>query len=145
MTDDYSHDKSAPPAREKGALTGTVLVVDDSKLNADLLRGQLEQLGLVAEAVCTGQAAVEYWKLKQFDCVLMDLQMPGMDGFETTRQLRNLEDRRHIPIIAMTAGATSESRRHCLDAGLDDYLSKPVSSLILRQTLAKWLPAGEQR
>ena len=121
------------------SLCGNILVVDDSTLDAERLRSHLAELGLEISVVYSGAAAVDRRQRKQFDCIFIDLQMPGMDGFATARQLRNLEDRRHIPLIAMTAAATSESRRQCLDAGFDDYLPKLVSTLKLQEILVKWL------
>ncbi len=74
-----------------------------------------------------------------FDLVLMDLHMPGMDGFEATARIRGLDpDRAAIPIIALTANAMAEDRKNCLDAGMDDYLSKPVAAQALEETLARW-------
>jgi CheY-like chemotaxis protein len=128
------HDKS---------LSGTVLVVDDNKEGAEQVLKQLEQLGLKAEAVFSGQSALDCFKGKLFDCVLIDLQMPGMDGFATGRQMRFLEVSRHIPIIAVSSGESSENKRQCLDAGMDDYLPRPVSTRRLREILGKWLSSGK--
>ena len=90
-----------------------------------------------------GAEAVRALKMISYDLVLMDCQMPEMDGFEATRAIRAADIRaggRPIPIIAMTANAMQEDRDRCIEAGMDDYVAKPVNPQTLREVLAKWLP-----
>lgn len=105
----------------------------------------LDQLGYrAAEAVSDGQQALEALGRADFDLVLMDCQMPGMDGYEATRLIRDSASavRNHrVPIVAMTAHAMAGDRARCLDAGMDDYIAKPVHSKILKGVLERWLPA----
>ncbi|MGZ8796113.1 MAG: response regulator [Thermoanaerobaculia bacterium] len=118
-----------------------VLVAEDNPVNQRLAVRQLKRLGIVAEAVANGVEAVDAVKRIPYDLVLMDCQMPDMDGFEATRLIRRYEEgRRHTPVIALTANALQGDRERCLDAGMDDYLAKPVSETDLARTLERWLP-----
>lgn len=119
---------------------GVVLVADDSPLNRKVTLLVMQHLGLRAEAVCNGQEAVEAVRKNNYDLVLMDCQMPVMDGFEATRQIRGSEtDNVRIPIIALTAQAIDGDRETCLDAGMDDYITKPITPARLATVLARWL------
>jgi CheY-like chemotaxis protein len=101
----------------------------------------LENLGCSVEIARDGREAVEKCSLQTFDIVLMDCQMPVMDGFEATQEIRRLGGgKNRCPIIAMTAGAMEGDRQKCLDVGMDDYLSKPVSKGDLVRTLHEYLP-----
>ena len=105
--------------------------------------GILTKLGLRADAVANGAEAVEALKTIPYALVLMDVQMPEMDGFEATSQIRNPQSaipNRQIPIIAMTADAMQGDRERCLKAGMNDYVAKPVSPQALAEVLDKWLP-----
>ncbi|MEK7382115.1 MAG: response regulator, partial [Elusimicrobiota bacterium] len=105
-----------------------VLVVDDNATNRALLVRQLKRLGCPAEAVGDGEGAALRVRSEDFGLVLMDCQMPGRDGLETTREIRRLEaGRRRTPIVAISANATDEDRRLCLAAGMDDFLAKPTT------------------
>jgi len=91
-----------------------------------------------------GPAAVAEIRRQPFDAVFMDVQMPGMDGYQTTAEIRRVEGRiQHTPIIAMTAGATDGDRDRCLAAGMDDYITKPVSLRALEQSLERWMRAAD--
>ena len=117
-----------------------VLVVDDNRTNQQVALGMLERLACEAAAVDNGEEAIRVVFKDQYDLVLMDVQMPGMDGYEVTDQIRRLEqdtDAR-IPIIAMTANNQAEDMKHCLSVGMDDYLPKPFSKNILLEKLMKW-------
>jgi CheY-like chemotaxis protein len=116
----------APAARAKEALR--ILIAEDNPVNSRLAMRLVEKQGHRAVSVASGREALEALERERFDLVLMDLQMPEMDGFETTRIIRERErgSERHVPIIAMTAHAMSGDRERCLAAGMDNYISKPV-------------------
>jgi CheY-like chemotaxis protein len=122
---------------------GLVLVAEDSAVNQTVALGMLKRLGLRADAVGNGLEAIEALSTIPYDLVLMDVQMPVMDGLEATRRIREeaspVLDRR-IPVIAMTANAMQGDREACLQAGMDDYVAKPVKSEALAEALARWLP-----
>jgi signal transduction histidine kinase/HPt (histidine-containing phosphotransfer) domain-containing protein len=120
-----------------------VLVVDDHALNQKVATLLLRELGLVAHAVGSGAEALEAISRIPYALVLMDCQMPDMDGFEATRIIRQqeLESGRRIPIIAVTASAMEGDREACLAAGMDDYLAKPINQKQLRDMLERWLPS----
>jgi len=120
---------------------GHVLVVEDVELNQIVAAGVLESLGYHVDLADDGLAGYEAAIAGRYDAVLMDVQMPGMDGFEATRAIRRHEgDHRHTPVIAMTAGAIEGDRERCLAAGMDDYLSKPISPDLVAATLDRWVP-----
>ena len=133
------------------ALTGMrVLVAEDNSVNARLATTLLTRFGAVVDIAADGQEAVEASRSGTYDVILMDCQMPEVDGFEATRQIRELEaelGRSRTPIIAMTANAMTGDRDRCIQAGMDDYLAKPVHRDELRAMLARHLatsrPAGE--
>jgi len=114
-----------------------VLVVEDNPVNRRLATMMLERLGHLAETTSTGAEALAACSERTFDIVLMDVQMPGMDGFEATRRIRDLEDRPQPYIIANTAHAMAGDRERCLAAGMDDYLSKPIQLHDLRAALRR--------
>jgi diguanylate cyclase (GGDEF)-like protein len=118
-----------------------VLVVDDNRTNQQVAFGMLEKLGCIPSSAYSGEEALNVVFSDQFDIVLMDVQMPGMDGYEVTDQIRRLEqdDKAHIPIIAMSANNQAEDIMHCMSVGMDDYLPKPFSRDILHEKLLCWL------
>ena len=123
-----------------------VLLVEDNPTNRQVGLGVLGKLNIVAETAENGAEAVEAVRSRPFDLVLMDVQMPLMDGFEATRAIRALPSNmagRDVPIIAMTARAMQGDRERCIEAGMDDYLSKPVKPVELIDVLRKWLPEGD--
>jgi PAS domain S-box-containing protein len=130
----------AGPETRRG---GRVLVVEDNTVNQKVAVAMIESLGYGAEAVGNGIEAVEACARQTFDAILMDCQMPQMDGFKATAFIRQREGlARHTPIIALTASVTAEDRQRCLSAGMDDYLSKPVPREALASALRKWIPTA---
>lgn len=119
-----------------------LLIVEDNVVNQRVATRMVEKLGCRVDVAANGQEAVEATAREGYDLILMDCQMPVMDGYEATRsiRLREGETGRHIPIIALTANAMPGDREKCLDAGMDDYLSKPVDHNRLVTVLQKWLP-----
>ena len=136
-----------PAAAVRKATAGSrsclnILVVEDTPFNQKLILRLLSRWGHQATVVENGRLAVEALEKDLFDLVLMDVQMPEMDGFEATTRIRHAERRhkRHIPIIAMTAHDMKEDRERCLAAGMDDYISKPISTGALQKSIASLLP-----
>lgn len=123
-----------------------LLIAEDSKVNRDVLLGMLEDLGLKTEVARNGVEAVELYQQKSFDLIFMDCQMPLMDGYETSQQIRLLEAKteKHIPIVALTANALSGDRQKALDSGMDDYLAKPFRQEQLIDTLYSWTLGSEE-
>jgi CheY-like chemotaxis protein len=112
-------------------------------MNRKLALRQLAKLGIDADAVSGGEAAVEAVATHRYPVVLMDCQMPIVDGYEATRQIRARENgSNRCRIIAMTAGAFEEDRMACLAAGMDDYLAKPVTLRAMQLALEGWIPAA---
>lgn len=130
-------------AREKEA---RILVVDDDRLCRKIALKMLEKLGYQPEIVDNGREAVKRLESARYDMLLLDCQMPEMDGFEVTGTIRDKKSPvldHKIPIIAMTAGAIKGDRERCLNAGMDDYISKPVNIAELSETIKRWLPKDE--
>lgn len=121
-----------------------ILVVEDNEANRILAIRLLEKLGYSAVAVRDGREAVDATADGVYPLVLMDCHMPGMDGFEATRAIRAREAGRHerLPVIAMTASVTKPDREACLDAGMDDIVTKPVMIDVLSQVLGRWYPGA---
>ncbi len=120
-------------------LRGRLLVVEDDRVNQRVIELLLEKIGLDSVIVGDGNSAVEVATLEPWDAVLMDCQMPGMDGFAATRLIREKLAGRPLPIIALTANAMAGDREACLAAGMDDFVAKPVHKDELRACLSKWL------
>jgi PAS domain S-box-containing protein len=118
-----------------------VLVAEDNPVNQVVVARVLERCGTRVTVVADGEKALEALARRRFDAVLMDCQMPGMDGYEATRELRRRESgRRHTPVIAMTAHAMAGDREHCIEAGMDDYVTKPVRHAEISAALRRWVP-----
>ncbi len=119
------------------------MIVDDNEINRIVIETLLKQKGLTTHIVVDGKQAVECIANGLCpDLILMDCQMPVMDGFDATRHIRRWESEHYksrIPIVALTAAAFDHDRQHCFDAGMDDYLSKPVSITELREILKRWI------
>jgi CheY-like chemotaxis protein len=130
-------------ALERPGAAPVVLVAEDSPINQALAVRMLELCGCRADVACTGVEALEMLAARRYDAVLMDCQMPEMDGYAATLELRRRErGAEHTPIIALTAQAADGDRERCLESGMDDYLSKPVGLDLLIQTVRRWLPPG---
>ncbi len=120
-----------------------ILLAEDNIVNQHVAVGILKKLGLRADAVANGVEAVKALETIPYDLVLMDVQMPGMDGLEATRKIRDPRSaalNHQIPVIAMTAGIMPDDREQCFTAGMNDYVSKPVSLQKLAEALGKWIP-----
>lgn len=120
-----------------------ILLVEDNRINRAMAEEILKDLNCTISHAKNGKDAIDKYQEQPFDLILMDCQMPKMDGFEATRQIRLLEaeQEKHTPILALTANAMKGDKEKCLDAGMDDYLTKPVSKEILQNGIAKWLPS----
>ena len=117
-----------------------LLVAEDNPVNQRVAVKLLEKLGIPADVAPNGKLAVEAAGRFRYDLILMDCQMPEMDGFEATREIRDFENGHRTPIIALTAGAMAGEREKCIEAGMDDYLSKPVQLSSLADALRRFLP-----
>ena len=119
-----------------------ILVVEDNAINRRIACRLLEKAGHQAESACNGMDAVTAAKHGSYDLILMDLQMPVMDGLVATMSIRNLENGvRRTPIIALTASDPWSNREKCLEAGMDGYLNKPIDISQLYQTVEDWICA----
>ena len=116
-----------------------VLLVDDEAFNREIGQAMLEEVGLVVDAAGDGLEALGLAVRGGYAAVLMDMRMPRMDGLEATRRLRKQAATRHVPVIAMTANAFDEDRQRCLEAGMDDFIPKPVDPDEFYATVLKWL------
>ncbi len=149
------------PARPARHFHARVLVVDDNRTNQRVAQLVLENLGCHVDLAADGTEAIDLLRRLPYALVFMDCEMPEMDGFEATRTIRALEaeiaaglaaadpasslrKQRRLPIVAMTAKALTGDREHCLAAGMDDYLTKPLQLSAIENALAKWLPAASQ-
>ena len=120
------------------------MLAEDNDLNAEIAVALLEEEGLLIDRVCDGVACVERLEECQpgyYSLILMDVQMPNLDGYQATEQIRKLQDNKkaHIPIVAMTANAFSEDRARALSAGMNDHVAKPIDMDVLTDVLLKYL------
>jgi signal transduction histidine kinase/ActR/RegA family two-component response regulator len=120
----------------------TVLVAEDNPINRKVVRWSLQQMGCKVEVANDGQSAVDFLANNQVDLLLMDCEMPDMDGFQATRAIRRSEHAMaRVPIIALTADATKGASERCFEAGMDDYIAKPFRRADLLKILQRWVPA----
>jgi signal transduction histidine kinase/ActR/RegA family two-component response regulator len=130
-----------PPPIEMGELAAHVLLAEDDSVNQMVVEAMLTRLGCIVEVVPDGNAAVAAFVRRHYDLILMDCHMPTMDGFEATRRIRDDEFERgrgHTPIVALTADALAGDRERCIESGMDDYMTKPVSSAMLAACVERW-------
>jgi signal transduction histidine kinase/ActR/RegA family two-component response regulator len=132
-----------PPMPESSAETLRILVAEDNLVNQTVARRMLEKLGHIVTIAADGAVALETWRAGAFDLIFMDIQMPVLDGLQAARRLR--EDGCRLPVVAMTAHAMEGDRQLCLDAGMDDYITKPISVVKLREMLTRWKPGARSR
>ena len=127
--------------RKSKHVDAQILVAEDNFVNQKILLGMLAKIGLNAQAVANGNEVLSMLRERRFDLILMDCQMPELDGYETTRKIRESRSlpQSDIPVIAMTANALKGDREKCLEAGMNDYASKPIAIEELARLIEKWL------
>lgn len=116
-----------------------ILVVDDEPINRQILQRMLSNLGALIECAEDGVGALQYCRKNPCDLILMDVQMPNMDGLEATRRIRKLPGFSQTPILAITANTFIEDRSRCLEAGMNDFVAKPFKRDFLLNTVAQWV------
>ena len=139
--DEFKAERARVRDNREGALSGHVLLVEDNEINQEVVGEQLRHLGLDVTMADNGALAVAATRRHHFDIILMDIQMPVMDGYEATRQIR--ESGINVPVIALTAAAMVEDKRKALECGMDDHLSKPFRQEEMYAALTKWLNASK--
>ena len=143
-----SASKGAPADRVyeecKGIRGAKILLVEDNEINQQVARELLEGVGLIVTIAGNGHEALRVLQGESFDAVLMDIQMPGLDGYQTTFEIRKDERFAALPIIAMTAHAMAGDQEKCIDAGMNDYVSKPIDPEKLFSALVRWIEPGER-
>jgi CheY-like chemotaxis protein len=121
-----------------------VLVAEDNVVNQKVAVRMLERLGLRVDVAANGREAVRMFELLPYDLIFMDCQMPEMDGYEAAQEIRRREGPgQRVAIIAMTADAMAGCREQCLEAGMDDFITKPVAMEALFESLQRWAPVKE--
>jgi CheY-like chemotaxis protein len=119
-----------------------VLVAEDYFVNQEVTQEILEMMALEVDIAENGIEALNFYQIKDYDLILMDIQMPEMDGYQATQEIRKCEgNRKHIPIIGLTANALTGDREKCLEAGMNDYISKPIEAEKLEEILNKYIPS----
>ena len=140
-------DVAGPPAAQAGTAPSSkrILIVEDNVINQKVAIGQLKHLGYDCDVAASGAEAIDAIRSRPYDLILLDCQMPDIDGYDVARAIRRLENEtRRVPIVAMTAHTHGGERERCMAAGMDDYLAKPVSTQRLSGVLARWLGTREE-
>jgi CheY-like chemotaxis protein len=132
---DYGDEKS-PETSDSSEIELSILLAEDNPVNQKVALSMLKKMGYQADVAVNGLEVLQSLERKHFDVILMDIQMPEMDGLEATRQIRSRLSKQPC-IIAMTAYALEGDREHCLDAGMDEYISKPIKKDELEKALRK--------
>ena len=130
------------PNLDQPIRTGVVLVVEDNPVNQRISRGLLQRLGFQVDLANDGQEGVEKWSSGHYDAIIMDCQMPVLDGYSATIKIRELERTkaaRRMPIIALTAHSMPEDRQKCFESGMDEFLTKPIAIAALEHAIDKLL------
>ncbi|MEZ8368155.1 response regulator [Vibrio splendidus] len=129
------------PVAVAGEFSGTVLVVEDSRVNQQVAKMMLKKLGFEVDIADNGEIGVEKFQANEYEMIFMDCQMPVLDGFEATKQIRALEEgsSQHIPIVALTANVVQRDKHLCFDVGMDEFLPKPVNQGELREIVASFV------
>jgi CheY-like chemotaxis protein len=122
-----------------------ILLVEDEPITQEIACCQLEEVGLLVDVADNGQRALELAKFHEYALILMDMQMPVMNGIDAAVAIRDDSLNRVTPILAMTANAFEEDRQHCLKVGMNDHIAKPVNPEKLYETLLRWLEGGDQK
>jgi two-component system, sensor histidine kinase and response regulator len=136
---------TAPMALDGDVIRGArILLAEDNPINQEVAAGLLQHVGATVRVAHNGREAVDMLLSEHFDCVLMDVQMPVLDGLEATRMIRLSGAHSEVPVLAMTANAGMEDRQRCLDAGMNDFMTKPIVPARLYRTLAKWLANSQE-
>ncbi len=136
-TDDYDFEQSLNFSGYR------VLLAEDNEDNQEVAVGLLSETGISVDIACNGQIALEKMKTAPYSLVFMDMQMPVMDGIEATREIRKIPELMSVPIIAMTANAMQQDRDTCIEAGMNDFVAKPIDPPHLFSVLRKWLPGAD--
>lgn len=122
-----------------------VLVADDYIVNQELVKEMLEMMDCQVDVADDGKETLEMFSENDFDIIFLDIQMPEMDGYEVARQIRKTAKGKKVPIVAITANALVGDREKCLDAGMNDYMPKPIKGERLEEMLRKHLPHKENK
>jgi two-component system, sensor histidine kinase and response regulator len=141
--DEQSSNRREKPLKESLLKGCRILVVEDNALNQEVAKGILEGEGCIVSIAQNGQDAIEKISHENFDAVLMDMQMPVMDGLTATKILREDQRFKNLPIIAMTANAMTQDKQKCFDVGMNDHVTKPIDSEHLFSTLLRWISPNE--
>lgn len=137
-----TQNQAPPDSLHRGSRPKRILVAEDHQVNQKLIRAMLDSIGYQVDIAENGRVAVDKLREGSYSLVLMDCQMPELDGYAATSEIRSIaaENLRNIPIIAMTANAEMGDRERCLHVGMNDFISKPMRIKQLQALLEKWLP-----
>ncbi|MGI9241007.1 MAG: response regulator, partial [Verrucomicrobiales bacterium] len=136
-------DPTAEPGEKSGlgsSQAGRILIAEDNQINQAVAKKMVGRMGFQVDVVATGKEALEAVSGKRYDLVLMDCQMPELDGYAATEQIRLMANpTSQIPIIALTAGAMDENRERCREAGMNDFIAKPIDRPRLETIIRRWI------